>query len=96
MSSTQTGISVPQYSWQRQSQQSLLQQTTAAVRVLNRISMVDRVFAVARDPDTMRFVVEVRDRGTGMVIDQLPPESVMKIAAQISPAATTAQTEPGT
>jgi uncharacterized FlaG/YvyC family protein len=72
------------------SAQETLQKVVAATRALN-ASDVDREFSVARDPQTHKFVVLVRDRSTGDVIDQLPPESVLKMTSQLNIQKTTGE-----
>jgi hypothetical protein len=62
----------------------VLQRAVTAVRGLNNLGLSDREFAVTRDPQTHRFIVVVLDRGTGSVIDQFPPEDVLKMQSQFS------------
>jgi uncharacterized FlaG/YvyC family protein len=62
----------------------VLQRAVTAVRGLNNLGLSDREFAVTRDPQTHRFVVVVLDRGTGAVLDQFPPEEVLKMLSQLS------------
>lgn len=54
-----------------------------AVRLLNSISDTDREFSVARDPQTQKFVILVRDRETGTTLDQFPPEDILKMVSQM-------------
>jgi hypothetical protein len=56
---------------------------TAASR-LNSLSIADREFAVVRDPGSDRFVIVVRDQTTGTVLDQFPPEDILKMLSQLS------------
>jgi len=69
-----------------------------AARKLNSLGIVDREFAVIRDPDTNRFVVVVRERSSGTVLDQFPAESILRMLEQVpSPIAASRQpafTEP--
>lgn len=58
--------------------------TFAAVNRLNSLSSADREFAVVRDPGSSRFVVIVRDKSTGTVLDQFPPEDILKMLSQLS------------
>jgi uncharacterized FlaG/YvyC family protein len=58
----------------------------AAVSRLKGLSITDREFAVVRDPGSNRFVVVVRDKSTGTVLDQFPPEDILKMLSQLSPA----------
>jgi len=60
--------------------------TVAAVSRLQSLSPPDREFAVVRDPQSNRFVVVVRDKSTGTVLDQFPPEDILKMLSQLSPA----------
>lgn len=62
----------------------VLQRAVTAVRGLNNLGLSDREFAVTRDPQTHRFVVVVLDRGTGTVLDQFPPEEILKMLSQLS------------
>jgi len=62
----------------------VLQRAVTAVRGLNNLGLSDREFAVTRDPMTHRFVVVVLDRGTGAVLDQFPPEEVLRMLSQLS------------
>jgi uncharacterized FlaG/YvyC family protein len=63
--------------------QSLLQRANAAIRVLNSAPDANRTFAVARDPNTKRLVILVRDPATGDVLDQLPAENIVKMDAYV-------------
>jgi hypothetical protein len=58
----------------------------AAVSRLNSLSTPDREFAVVRDPGSNRFVIVVRDKSTGTVLDQFPPEDILKMLSQLSSA----------
>jgi uncharacterized FlaG/YvyC family protein len=58
----------------------------AAANRLNNLSITDREFAVVRDPGSNRFVIVVRDKSTGTVLDQFPPEDILKMLSQLSPA----------
>ena len=69
----------------------VLQRAVTAVRGLNSLGLQDREFAVTRDPQTHRFVVVVLDRGTGTVLDQFPPEDVLKMLSQLSSASAAAK-----
>jgi hypothetical protein len=55
--------------------------TVAAVRALNRSELLgeDRQLLFARDGETQKFVVKIVSRKTGEVLEQIPPESVLKI-----------------
>ncbi|MGA2715589.1 MAG: flagellar protein FlaG [Bryobacteraceae bacterium] len=69
-----------------QSRDETLQKAAVAVRFLNSVSDTDREFSVARDPQTHKFVIIVRDRATGTLLDQLPPEDILKMMSQINAA----------
>jgi FlaG protein len=62
-----------------------LRNAFATVRNLNAQNIPDREFAVVRDPDSQRFVIHVIDRVTGDVIDQFPPEDILKMLWQFNP-----------
>jgi len=59
--------------------------TVAAVRALNRSELFreDRQLLFARDAETQKPVVRIVSRRTGEVLDQIPPESVLKIMADL-------------
>jgi hypothetical protein len=61
-----------------------LRTALAAAKSLNNLSIADREFAVVRDPRSNRFVVVIRDKSTGAVLDQFPPEDILKLLSQIS------------
>lgn len=61
-----------------------LQQAVSVARRLNLVGTSGREFAVTRDPATLKFVIVVRDRDTGTVIDQLPPEDALKLDEQLA------------
>jgi len=54
------------------------------VRQLNNAATGDGVFNVIRDPATHRFVVVLRDKTSGDLIDQYPPEDILRMAAALS------------
>ena len=53
-------------------------------RQLNNLNITDREFSVVRDPNTHRFVVEIREQSTGTVLDQFPPEVILRLLDQLS------------
>jgi hypothetical protein len=61
-----------------------LRNAFATVRNLNAQEFPDKEFAVVRDPDSQRFVIHVINRATGDVIDQFPPEDILKMLAQFN------------
>jgi hypothetical protein len=75
-----TGLSTPQT--------ESLRLAASAARQLNGLDIENREFAVLRDPQSNRFVLVVRDKSTGTVLDQFPPEDIIKLLSQLSPVAT--------
>ena len=69
-----------------QARDETLQHAAVAVRFLNSVSDTDREFSVARDPQTQKFIIIVRDRATGTTIDQFPPEDILKMVSQMDSA----------
>ncbi len=67
-------------------QAETLRKAFAGVRALNARGISDREFAIVRDPESHRFVVRVMDRATGEVVDQFPPEDILKMLSQFDPA----------
>ena len=66
------------------SQSQLLRGAATAARALNDLNIADREFKVVRDPTSQRFVIVVLEQSTGAVLDQYPPESVVKMLNQQS------------
>ena len=66
-----------------QSGQTENTQAFRLVRQLRDLNIADREFDVVRDPASHRFVVRVVERSTGTVLDQFPPESVLKMISQL-------------
>jgi len=62
-----------------------LRAAVSASNRLNSLSIEDREFAVVRDPGSNRFVIVVREQSTGTVLDQFPPEDILKLLSQLSP-----------
>jgi uncharacterized FlaG/YvyC family protein len=67
-----------------------LRNAFTAARQLNNLDIADREFSVVRDPQSHRFVVVVVERSTGTVLDQFPPENILRMLSQVSTGATTA------
>jgi len=63
-----------------------LRNAFATVRNLNAQEFPDREFAIVRDPQSQKFVIHVINRVTGDVIDQFPPEDILKMLSQFNPA----------
>lgn len=64
----------------------LTRAAVAAVRALNKTEMFgdDRQLLFARDSETRKPVIRIVSRKTGEVLDQLPPEHVLRIMASLS------------
>jgi uncharacterized FlaG/YvyC family protein len=67
-------------------QKENLSNASAAARQLNNLDIDNREFAVVRDPESNRFVVVVREKSTGTVLDQFPPEDILRMLSQLSSA----------
>ena len=59
------------------------QAVVAAVRALNRSELLgsDRELQFARDSQTQKMVIQIVDSQSGDVLDQIPPEQVLRIMA---------------
>ena len=68
-----------------QDSQVAVRQIVTAVRGLNKSEMLgqERQLAFLRDPETQRPVIQILDRNTGDVIDQIPPETVLRLAQEM-------------
>jgi uncharacterized FlaG/YvyC family protein len=55
-----------------------------AARKLNSLQIAGREYSVVRDPQSQRFVVVVLDEKTGTVLDQFPPEEILRMLAQLA------------
>ena len=55
-----------------------------AARKLNSLQISGREYSVIRDPQSQRFVVVVLDENTGTVLDQFPPEQILKMLTQLA------------
>ena len=64
-----------------------MQAVVAAVRALNKSEMLgsDRQLQFTRDSETQKMVIRVMDKKTGDVLDQIPPEDVLRILANLGP-----------
>lgn len=62
-----------------------VRQIVSAVRGLNKSELMgqNRTLAFVRDPDTHTPVIQVVDRETGDVIDQIPAEAVLRMMAEL-------------
>ena len=72
----------------QQSSESTVRQIVTAIRGLNKSELLgqSRELAFIRDPETQRRVIQILDKDSGEVIDQLPPETVLQMAAQLGEA----------
>ena len=63
----------------------LLKQVVTAVRALNQSELYgqDRQLQFARDPGTKTMVIKIVHPQTGEVIEQIPPEEVLRAAAAL-------------
>lgn len=61
---------------------AFLKQIATAVRALNQSELYgqDRELQFARDPGTKTMVIKVVQQGTGEVVEQIPPEEVLRAA----------------
>jgi uncharacterized FlaG/YvyC family protein len=59
------------------------QAVVAAVRALNKSELLgsDRELQFARDSQTQKMVIQIVDSQSGDVLDQIPPEQVLRIMA---------------
>ena len=55
-----------------------------AARKLNNLQISGREYSVIRDPQSQKFVVVVLDDRTGTVLDQFPPEQILKMLQQLA------------
>ena len=64
---------------------ALFKQVATAVRALNQSELYgqDRELQFARDPGTKTMVIKVVQQGTGEVVEQIPPEEVLRAAAAL-------------
>ncbi|MGC9949768.1 MAG: flagellar protein FlaG [Bryobacteraceae bacterium] len=60
-------------------------QAIAAVQWLNQAEWLgqDRELTYKHDPKTGKLVIQIRDRDTGDVVDQIPPESVLRLVTEL-------------
>jgi uncharacterized FlaG/YvyC family protein len=64
---------------------ALSRATSLAVQALNKTEYYgsDRQLSFGRDPQTQIPVIKIMNRHTGEVVDQIPPEEVVRIAASL-------------
>ena len=60
-------------------------QAIAAVQWLNQAEWLgqDRELTYKHDPKTGKLVIQIRERDTGVVVDQIPPESVLRLVTEL-------------
>jgi len=60
-------------------------QAVAAVQWLNQTEWLgqDRELAYRRDTKTGKLVIQILNRETGEVMDQIPPESVLRLVSEL-------------
>jgi uncharacterized FlaG/YvyC family protein len=60
-------------------------QVVGAVQRLNQAEWLgqDRERAYTNDPKTGQFVIQIRERQTGDVVDQIPPESILLLVSEL-------------
>jgi len=60
---------------------TLMKQMVTAVRALNQSELYgqDRELQFARDPETKTMVIKVVQQTTGEVVEQIPPEEVLRL-----------------
>ena len=61
------------------------QAVVAAVRALNKSELLgsDRELQFTRDSQTQKMVIQIVDSKSGDVLDQIPPEQVLRIMANL-------------
>jgi len=64
---------------------AFVKQVASAVRAVNQSQMYgeDRDLQFARDPSTKAWVIKVVQHGTGEVVEQIPPEEILRAAAAL-------------
>lgn len=66
--------------------ESMVRQIVTAIRGLNKSELLmgqNRSLSFTRDPDTHRPVIQIVNRETGDVIDQIPPEALLRLKADL-------------
>lgn len=60
-------------------------QAIAAVQWLNQAEWLgqDRELTYKHDPKTGKLVIQILERETGDVVDQIPPESVLRLVSEL-------------
>jgi uncharacterized FlaG/YvyC family protein len=62
-----------------------VRQIVTAVREVNKAELMGegRQLTFTRDPQTRHPVIQIVDQSSGDVIEQIPPETVLQMAAQL-------------
>ena len=60
-------------------------QVVAAIQELNKSEWLgqDRELMYKRDQKTGRLVIQIRDRQTGDIVDQIPPEAIVRLVTEL-------------
>ena len=68
-----------------QADPNMVRQIVTAIRGLNKSELLgqNRSLGFIRDPDSRRPVIQIMNRETGEVIDQIPAEVVLQMAAEL-------------
>jgi len=63
-------------------------QIVTAIKALNESELMgpNRQFTYTRDPKTQQPVVQIVERETGDVVDQLPPEAILRMRQELAQA----------
>jgi len=66
-------------------QDAVTRQLVSAVQALNKSELFarDRELQFTRDRDTHRVIIKIRNPETGETIDQIPPETVLRMLADL-------------
>ena len=77
------GVSLPIDPAPKREDADAMQAVVAAVRALNRSELLgsDRELQFARDSQTQKMVIQIVDSQSGDVLDQIPPEQVLRMMA---------------
>lgn len=67
---------------------AVTRQLVTAIRALNESELMgpNRQFTYTRDPKTQQPVINIVERETGDVVDQLPPEAILRLRQELAPA----------
>ena len=83
-----SGISlmVPVDPTPKSQQDAATRQIVSAVQALNKSELFreDRQLQFTRDNETHRFIIKIKNPRTGETIDQIPPEKVLQMLADLN------------